>query len=211
MVERTILLLIVAAICMLGSRFSSHQTDADDATPVTIFNPESQESLVPPIVIEDGHEDPEFNHDSAAHFHAHGNQVCASGCALSRHPTATLTRSEFDELLLEMSKQPLTADNKAYETLLYYGRQTTRLLNQTDSKSLSPDDELQLRHELQRTHAKISIRVVDEHGEIRTWLDATRVPLDRRHEFTMQTNNLQDLVTSGTVKRVGLHHLWTRL
>ena len=37
------------------------------------------------------------------------------------------------------------------------------------------------------------------------------VPLDRRHEFDMQVNNVQPLITSGTVKRVGLYHLWNRL
>jgi hypothetical protein len=37
------------------------------------------------------------------------------------------------------------------------------------------------------------------------------VPLDRRHVFKMDTKDLPPLITSGTVKRVGLHHLWTRL
>ncbi len=31
-----------------------------------------------------------------------------------------------------------------------------------------------LRQQLQYTHAKISIRVVDQHGVIRTWLDQSR-------------------------------------
>jgi len=37
------------------------------------------------------------------------------------------------------------------------------------------------------------------------------VPFDRRHVFEMKTNSLQPLVTSGTVKRVGLNHAWIRL
>ena len=38
-----------------------------------------------------------------------------------------------------------------------------------------------------------------------------RVPLDRRHVFELTPADLQPLVASGTVKRVGLHHIWTRL
>jgi len=52
---------------------------------------------------------------------------------------------------------------------------------------------------------------LDEAGEVRSWLPATRVPLDRRHEFDMEVHDVQRLITSGTVKRVGLDHLWTRL
>jgi hypothetical protein len=66
-------------------------------------------------------------------------------------------------------------------------------------------------NELARSHAHVSIRLVDEHGEIRSWLEPTEVPFDRRHVFNMKTRRVQPLVTSGTVKRVGLYHLWTRL
>jgi hypothetical protein len=46
---------------------------------------------------------------------------------------------------------------------------------------------------------------------VRSWLDPTEVPFDRRHVFEMEASGVQPLVTSGTVKRVGLYHLWTRL
>ena len=57
----------------------------------------------------------------------------------------------------------------------------------------------------------MEVRVVDEHREIRCWLLPTSVPFDRRHVFELETANVQPLVVSGTVKRVGLNHLWTRL
>ena len=65
--------------------------------------------------------------------------------------------------------------------------------------------------ELKKTHVLVSLRVLDESGAIRSKLTNVRVPLDRRHVFAMQNEGLQPLVTSGTVKRVGLDHLWTRL
>jgi hypothetical protein len=152
-----------------------------------------------------------FGHDPRALFHAHGQKVCASGCAASNHPTETLTKARFKQLMSEFSGQPIDETSLAYETLLYYGRQTSDLISSEGFGKLDPLRARALWHELTRTHALIAIRVVDEFGEVRTSLPPTKVPFDRRHVFDMDTNRVQPLVTSGTVKRVGLYHLWTRL
>ena len=152
-----------------------------------------------------------FGHDPRAAFHAHGEQVCASGCAASRHPTEELTRARFEQLIAQYASDPMSEESLAFETLLYFGRQTREMLAQVDELALDPLRASVLARELAVTHAQISIRVVDEHGEIRTSLPPTSVPFDRRHVFDMDTNRVQPLVTSGTVKRVGLYHLWTRL
>mgnify|MGYP007073184874 CR=1 FL=1 len=153
----------------------------------------------------------DFSSDSAASFHAHGEEVCASGCAASSHPTKELTRDYYHELLEQYSTQPMDESSFALESLLYFGRQTQALLKEEGDWPLDPLRSDFLREQLRTTHAKIEIRLIDEHGEIRTWLPPTRVPFDRRHEFHMEVNNVQPLITSGTVKRVGLYHLWTRL
>ena len=152
-----------------------------------------------------------YAHDPTAAFHPHGEQVCASGCAASRHPTATLTRPHFEQLLAVFANEPMNQTSNALEELLYFGPQTKRLMERVGCPGLDPDRKNFLWTELRKTHARISIRVVDEEGRVRTWLDGAAVPLDRRHVFEMETRNLQPLVTSGTVKRVGLNHLWTRL
>ena len=152
-----------------------------------------------------------FDHDSDATFHAHGEQVCASGCAASRHPTESLDKDYFDELLVEFTTQPLSQESPALEKLLYFGPQTKKLIEQDGFGPLDSERATFLWDELETTHAKISLRVIDESGKIRTWLEPTLVPFDRRHVFKMETENLQPLVTSGTVKRVGLNHMWVRL
>ncbi len=152
-----------------------------------------------------------FVHDDRAFFHAHGHVVCASGCAASRHPTDRLTRPLFRRLMAQFAHQPADETSPAFETLLYYGRQAKEFVDSEGTSPLDPERAAVLRRELSCTHARISIRVVDEHGVVRTSLPPTRVPLDRRHVFEMDTNNLQPLQTSGTVKRVGLYHLWNRL
>lgn len=152
-----------------------------------------------------------FTHDPQASFHAHGQQVCASGCAASNHPTGKLTTAHFKGLMGQFASQPIDETSSAFEELLFYGPQTRKLIEQEGFEGLDRLRASVLWAELQRTHALVSVRVVDEHGEVRSHLEPTRVPFDRRHVFTMETNNLQPLVTSGTVKRVGLYHLWARL
>lgn len=152
-----------------------------------------------------------FAHDGSAFFEAHGEEVCASGCAASRHPTETLTEEHFEFLMKEFSKQPKSQNSEALEQLLYFGPQTKKMIEQFGFQPLDSSRATFLWSELQTTHAKISIRVIDQTGKIRTWLEPTLVPFDRRHVFKMETNDLQPLVTSGTVKRVGLNHMWVRL
>lgn len=153
----------------------------------------------------------DFTHGDRAIFHPHGEQVCASGCAASRHPTDQLTRDEFNSLLLEYGDEPIADAGPAQDALLYYGRQAARLLVTEGAGPLDPVHTAALKHELARDHAEIEIRVVDAVDQVRASLPPTNVPLDRRHEFELDTHQLQPMIASGTVKRVGRDYLWTRL
>lgn len=185
---------------------------SDNAPPTVHAEP-----LVQPIVWqpEDSFSDPartiEFKHGERAAFHPHGEQVCASGCAVSHHPTERLTRWRFQQLLADYAIEPLEEPGEAFETLLYFGRQASALLEREGTGALDPSRALLLQRELQRTSAEVSIRLVDESGIVRGSLPPTLVPLDRRHEFELEPHNLQPLIASGTVKRVGRDHVWTRL
>ena len=182
---------------------AGHLLPSESHAGTLLWNPDSLVGRVASIA--------DFSADPEAHFHAHGEEVCASGCAASNHPTKELTPEYFHELLGQYATEPMDETSFALESLLYFGRQTLVLLNEEGDYPLDPLRSDFLRQELKKTHAKVEVRVVDEHGEVRTWLPPTRVPLDRRHEFDMQVNNVQPLITSGTVKRVGLYHLWNRL
>ena len=183
------------------------------------------EPLIPPISSRLNHTgkwestttggDFDFSHDATASFHGHGDQVCASGCSLSRHPTEKLTLETYRQTVRDAARASSTtllrADNLAFETLLFFGRQTSKMVERYGAVPLCEAQQAQLMRELRRQHARVSIRVIDQDGVNRSWTDEVRVPLDRRHVFQMETNGVQPLVTSGTVKRVGLDHLWTRL
>jgi hypothetical protein len=153
----------------------------------------------------------DFSSGERAEFHPHGRQVCASGCAASRHPTGKLSKAKYRWLLRRFAEQPMNETSPALESLMFYGRQTALWMQRDGTSKLDADRIELLRRELRYTHAIVRFRVVDEHGVVRVSIPPTRVPLDRRHEFLMDTKDLPPLITSGTVKRVGLHHLWTRL
>ena len=178
-----------------------------------------QSGIVPPILLTgrgtltgDAHDpgDP-FGHDRRAHFHPHGEQVCKSGCALSSHPTADLSSKKFRELMTAFAGEPMSEDSPALEALLYFGRQTADWIERKGAAPLDSKRAEFLSRELTRTHALVSFRIVDDRGVRRVWLPPTRVPFDRRHEFRMEVEDLPPLHISGTVKRVGLHHIWVRL
>ena len=178
--------------------------------------------LVPPIDLGGNPQNPnrlltsdfsefDFTSGDRAVFHAHGEQVCASGCAASRHPTGTLSQAKYHWLLRRFAEQPMDETSPALESLLYYGRQTSLWMQRQGTGKLSKSRVDFVRRELKKTHVILRFRIVDEHDVVRVSIPPTRVPLDRRHVFKMDTKNLPALITSGTVKRVGLHHLWTRL
>ena len=152
-----------------------------------------------------------LTHDSGALFEPHGEQVCASGCAASRHPTQTLTRGHFERLLVACSYEPMDQTNNALEELIFFGPQSRAMIESHGVGRLDSERAEFLWGQLKYDKAKVSIRVLDKSGTVRTWIKPTIVPFDRRHVFDMKTNNVQPLVTSGTVKRVGLNHIWARL
>lgn len=194
---------------------------------VRVRSEELMSGLVPPIVLpspatslvlKEGRyqekyfsQESAFSHGEAAMFEAHGAQLCASGCAASRHPTDELSNARYWELISEVDSGPMDETNDALEELMFFGSQTRRQINVNGFGNLDAVWAGFLGKQLACSHAKISIRVTDENGAVRTWVEPTLVPFDRRHVFKMKTNSLQSLVTSGTVKRVGLNHAWIRL
>ena len=153
------------------------------------------------------------DHDAGAHPHPHGSRICGSGCVASNHPTPILTRVHFENLMKRFATEPVSEESKAFETLLYFGRQSRKMLDdeQLPVPELSDDRSRRLAHELDRTHVVVELRLVDEQDVVRARLAPTRVPLDVRHAFEVGVEGIQPVVANGTVKRVGLHHLWTRL
>jgi len=147
-----------------------------------------------------------------AHSEPHGHQQCASGCAVSHHPTQRLSIAECQSLLVAYQKTPFDQQGDALDALLYYGVQTqVRLRNQLLSDLLDADHLRFLKTELSRDRAIVAIRLVDQFGKVRANLPPTEVPQHVRQVFKFDVHDIQPLICSGTVKRVGKNHIWQRL
>lgn len=142
----------------------------------------------------------------------HGSKVCASGCAVSKHPTPPLAPERFHELIASYAKQPMSEESPALEELLFYGAQTQFYLGGLKSTALDAPRLAFLTTELTRKQVVLEFRIIDELDTVRVSLPPTVVNLDKRYVFDpLNTQDFQPPEASGTVKRVGLNHLWQRI
>ena len=138
--------------------------------------------------------------------------ACAAGCAADPAPIPLLGLKTFNDLLDAFADDPMTGESDALETLLFHGERALELLRRGGAGPLDDERAAFLQRELTRTHALVEVRLVDEAGRERARFQPHRVLLGERvHTGFDETFDLQPLDYSGTVRRVGLHHLWTRL
>lgn len=194
--------LAAAAAMLMGSFHDCHQTVIECPPAIQIAEP--PETLVGPIQLKAA----EPLHSELAHPHPHGDQVCASGCTLSRHPTATLTQARFEQLIATLTSQP--TNTAAIDEMLYFGTQARTKLNRITDE-LPATVRSMLLDELRSDRAAVMIRLVSESGDVLADLPSQIVRLDVRHEYDLQEHSIPELVASGTVKRVGRDRLWSRL
>lgn len=134
---------------------------------------------------------------------------CAS-CGDARHPTPPLALEEYDRLLVQYSREPIDASD-ALDALCFYGVQARAMIETHGTGGLDPERAAFLRRETSRTHAYLSVRVIDEHGVLRVSMMRKKVAFDQRsHHAVDEVVDVEPPEISGTVKRVGLYHIWAR-
>ncbi len=134
---------------------------------------------------------------------------CKAGCGDARHPTKILSVKEFHRLVAEYESEPRTG-GKALDALCYYGGQTLGFMD-SEEFTLDVSKRALLKHELQKDQALLSVRLIDADGNVCLSMLEHRVPLgERNHLHVDSTTIATPPIISGTVKRVGLHHIWAR-
>lgn len=214
-----VLVLVLGSAMIVTAVDSSSSKPPQDRTPVQQAKPAGKLTddkpiggVVPPLEL-----GPQSLAGSAwqkprAHSEPHGHELCASGCAVSHHPTKRLSKTECRELLRRFQRDPVEHDSDALDALLYYGAQTQFRLRDEELRKLIDTQHLEvLEQELARGTAVVSIRLLDEMGAVRAELPATKAPQHVRQVFDLDEFDMQPLVCSGTVKRVGKDHIWQRL
>ncbi len=136
---------------------------------------------------------------------------CATGCAAIATPEKTLSLEEYELLLQRFAAEPPSAESAALEALLFHGAEARRLLAQHGPGPLDRERAALLGRELARRRVLLSLRLVGEEGVVRASFGPRSVPLDdRRHLAMTEATDLSLPEISGSVRRVGLNHLWTR-
>jgi len=140
-------------------------------------------------------------------------EICATGCAAASSGREQLSPGGFERLLASWAEDGATPKGaQALDTLLFHGDRTAQLGAQLGYGSLTPERASLLRQELGRRHALLSVRLVNASGAERLYLGPARVPLgEKQHIIATRTSDLQPPEVSGTVRRVGVDHLWARL
>ena len=148
----------------------------------------------------------------APHLDPDAPDVCATGCSAQRPPSDGLGRAAFERLLERASEAPLDEHNAAYEELLFHRKDARAWLTESEAGPLSSEAFAQLQRELERDEAWLTVRLVNLAGEVRSELGPIAVPLgEKQHLFPGESTGFAPPEISGTVRRVGARHLWTRL
>jgi hypothetical protein len=136
---------------------------------------------------------------------------CVSGCAApTPDETHPISIEEIDANLVAWAEQPIGDATLELETLLFHGRKVSSHLTVFGGGPLDAEHLSFLQRELARDHVEVHFRLVDAAGNIRGER-RERVPLkDKQHLALNATGTLGHAEVAGKVKRVGLHHLWTR-
>ena len=138
--------------------------------------------------------------------------MCATGCSAATIEVEGLSEQAFEELLEQYSEHAFDEPTRALETLLFYSTDVRELTERLGLGALDAEHAEFLEREIERGHAQLSVRMLGEEGEERLRLGPVRVPLnEKQHLLPERSLNLQVPEISGTVRRVGVTHLWTRL
>jgi len=151
--------------------------------------------------------------DAPALLFLHGGPGSGKAAKHRRYADPDLSRADLERLLHTWSADPDGDEGRlALDTILFHGPRARALAWQAGFGALAPDRARFLARELERDHARLALRLVDDAGAVRLHLPPTRVPLgEKQHIVVHDAGGLQPPEVSGTVKRVGLSHLWVRL
>ncbi|MDA1140715.1 MAG: hypothetical protein O3B01_19285 [Planctomycetota bacterium] len=141
-----------------------------------------------------------------------GGPQCSAGCAAAPSAGRTISDTEIVAHLTRLAGEETGSATPSMETLLFYRKE---VVNWVGVHGTTPLDEARaefLKKELERgMRARVHFRIVDSEGACRIELEA-EVPIgEKQHLHPAAAIDVTPPEFSFTVRRVGLHHLWTRL
>lgn len=137
---------------------------------------------------------------------------CKTGCAVADHGQGRLADDELVDWLQAYQDSDETLASVALETLLYHGAQVREFVRENAWASLDSKHRQKLQTELGRIYAVVELRLVNDEGELVSRMPPTEVLVgEKTHLHVPSFLGVPSFEISGTVKRVGVAHLWARL
>ena len=133
---------------------------------------------------------------------------CQGTCQVAN--PEVLTPAAADIMLAKVNAMPVGSDSLELDTLLFHDHETEHRLNEGAVK-MSPEWEAFIRKELTRKDVLVTIRVVDETGAERAFVEDYWTIGQRGHHMVHDVKGVPPFEASGTLVRVGREHLWVRM
>ena len=137
--------------------------------------------------------------------------TCGAGCSAVPVKNEGIPDADLDAWLSRYAAEDPTAPTSPLETLLFHRDATLRRLSSADAPPLDDAHLEALTEELEQTGVTIEFRVVDDAGRVRVAHGGTDVPFGTKvHVHADRHDDPEPVELGGRVRRVGLHHYWTR-
>lgn len=149
--------------------------------------------------------------DGVAPLTSEEDPSCVGSCSAVKDGPSKSDPAQIRTWLREFASQPMSSESPALEALLFHREATKLQLLSMEALDLDERRAEFLSKELQRDQAYLEVRVRDAAGRVRVHLPEQRVALDEKQHLETENDLAQHVEYSGTVKRVGLDHLWVRL
>jgi hypothetical protein len=138
--------------------------------------------------------------------------TCVSGCGVAADGSSELTLAEYRSLIKLYAREALGSEPRALETLLFHAEHTLRHVEAIGLSGLDDEHAAFLMRELGRDHGALEVRLLGTDGTVRLRLEPNAFPIGRKQH--VRPEHVVDMAPpelSGTLQRVGLDHIWTRL
>lgn len=133
---------------------------------------------------------------------------CQGTCQISN--PEVLTPAAADIMLAKVVAMPVGTDSLELDTLLFHDHETQHRLDEK-AVPMSAEWESFLRKELLRKEVRVTIRVIDDKGAERAFIEESWVIGQRMHHVVHDVKGVPPFEASGTLVRVGREHLWVRM
>jgi hypothetical protein len=145
-------------------------------------------------------------------FSAAKKPGCQGSCMFTRAKADELSELQVDALLREASSKPVGEESEALDTLLFHDEETRQRLASGEAPQLSPAWDDFFRTELAKTQAYFTLRITDEHGQVRATVPETAMALGVKLHMEVEDGiHTGPFNANGTLVRVAKDRVWIRM